>query len=76
MCKTSPDKYVHSKEGMKMFPIGKWSMYPCALCGTSNHDMKKCQRRQSMKENPSKKKVKDKDHFSKKRKKGNDKKGL
>jgi hypothetical protein len=50
-------------------------MYPCASCGTSNHDVEKCRRRQSVQDNPSKKKAKGKDHFSKKRKRGNDKKG-
>jgi hypothetical protein len=38
-CKTSLEKDVHSKEGMNMFPTGKWPMYPCASCGNSNHDM-------------------------------------
>jgi hypothetical protein len=37
MCKESPEKYVHAKgERMKTFPTSKWSMYPCASCGTSN----------------------------------------
>jgi hypothetical protein len=78
MCKTSPEKDVHAKGEMKTFSTdktGKWSMYPCASCGTSNHDMEKCQRRQSVQDNPSKKKAKGKDHFSKQRKRGNDKKG-
>jgi len=57
LCKTCLGRDVHSKEGikkfttrMKKFPTGKidmnvWSMYPCASCGTSNHNMVKCQRR-------------------------------
>jgi hypothetical protein len=72
--KTYLEKHVHSKEGMNMFPTSKWFMHTCASRGTSNHDMAKCQRRQSMQENPSKKKDKGKVHLSKKRKMGNDKK--
>jgi hypothetical protein len=80
-CKTSPGRDVHSKEGMKTFPTSKtgmnlWSMYPCASYGTSNHSMVKCQRRQSLQENPSKKKAKSKGHFPRQKKRGNDKKGL
>jgi hypothetical protein len=72
---------VHSKEGMKTFPTSKigmnlWSKYPCASCGTSNHNMEKCRRRQSLQENPSKKKAKSKGHFPRQKKRGNDKKGL
>jgi hypothetical protein len=76
MCKTSPNKYVHATgERMKTFPIGKWSMYTCASCGISNHGVEKCQRRQSMQDKPYKKNSKGKDHFLKKKKRGNDKKG-
>jgi hypothetical protein len=42
ICKTSLEKYVHSREGMKTFPTGKWSMYPCVSCTTSNHNIEKC----------------------------------
>jgi hypothetical protein len=62
MCKASSGKDVHATgEGMKTFPTGEWSSYPCASCGTSNHDVEKCRRRQSVQVNPSKKKA---DHFS------------
>ena len=47
LCKTSPGRDVHSKEGMKTFPTGKnfiWSTYPCASHGNSNHNMEKFQR--------------------------------
>jgi hypothetical protein len=79
-CKTSPERDVHSKEGMKTFPTSKidkdiWSMYPCASYGTSNHNMEKCRRRKFVQENSSKKKAKGKAHFSKQRKRGNDKNG-
>jgi hypothetical protein len=54
-CKTSPGRDEHSKEGMKTFPTSKtgmnlWSTYPCVLYGTNNHNMVKCQRRQSLQE--------------------------
>jgi hypothetical protein len=78
ICKTSPGRYVHFEEGVKTFPTGKigvWCTHPYASCGTSNHNMVKCQRRQSMQENPSKKKAKGKSHFSRQRKRGNDKNG-
>ena len=58
---------------MKTFSIdntGKWPMYPCASYGTSNCDVEKCLRRQSVQVNPYKKKAKGKDHFSKKIKGG------
>jgi len=46
MCKASSGKDVHAKrEGMKTFPTGEWSSYPCASCGTSNHDVEKYLRR-------------------------------
>jgi hypothetical protein len=48
MCKTYPETYIIANGEMKTFftnKIGKWSMYPYASCGTSNHDMRKCQRR-------------------------------
>jgi hypothetical protein len=73
MCKSSPGKDVHATgEGMKTFPTGEWSSYPCASCGTRNHDVEKYPRRQSVQVNPSKKKA---DHFSSQRKRRNDKKG-
>jgi hypothetical protein len=45
--KTSLERDVHSKEGVKTFPTSKiginvWSKYPCASCGTGNHNMVKC----------------------------------
>jgi len=62
MCKASPEEDVHAKgDGMKNFPTGKWSSYLCASHGTRNHDVEKCQRRQSMKVKPSNKK---KNYFS------------
>jgi hypothetical protein len=73
ICKTSLERDVHSKEGVKTFPNSKmdkniWCMYPCASCGNSNHNMDTCRRRQFVQENPSKKKAKGKGHFSKQRK--------
>jgi hypothetical protein len=73
MCKASPEKDVHARgEGMKTFPTGEWSSYPCASYGTRNHDVEKCRRRQSVQVKPSKKKE---NHFSSQRKRRNDKKG-
>jgi hypothetical protein len=60
---------------MKTFPTRKWSRYPYASCSTNNHDVEKSQSRWYVQVNPSKKKAKGKDHFSKKRKRGNDNKG-
>jgi hypothetical protein len=57
---------------MKTFPIGKWSMYPCASYPASNHDVDKCRRRQFVQVKPSKKKEY---NFSSQRRKMNDKKG-
>ena len=54
---------------------GKWPMHPCVSYVTSNWDVEEFRRRQTVQVNPSKKKVKGKDHFSKQRKRGNDKKG-
>jgi hypothetical protein len=74
MYKSSPGKDVHATgEGMKNFPTGEWSSYPCASCSTRNHDAEKCRRRQFVQLNPSKKKAY---HFSSHRKRRNDKKGL
>jgi hypothetical protein len=43
MCKESLGKDVHSTgEGINTFPTYEWSSYPCASCGTSNHDVEKC----------------------------------
>jgi hypothetical protein len=78
ICKTSPGRDGHSEGRVKTFPTGKigiWSTYPCASCGTSNHNMVKCRRRQSMQEKPSKKKAKGKNHFLRQKKRGNDQKG-
>ena len=44
--KSSLGKDVHATgEGMNTFPTGEWSSYPCASCGTNNHDVDKYLRR-------------------------------
>jgi hypothetical protein len=69
-CKASPGRDEHSNEGMKTFPTSKtgmnlWSMYPCVFCGTNNHCMVKCGKRQSLQEKPSKKEARRQRSFSK-----------
>ena len=62
MCKAYLGKYLHAtREGMKTFPTGEWSSYPCASCETRKHDVEKFPRIQSVQVNTSKKKE---DHFS------------
>jgi len=74
MCKSSPGKDVHAtREGMKTFPNGEWSSYPCASHGTRNHDVKEYLRRNFVRVNPSK--HKEVDHFSSQMKRRNSKKG-
>jgi hypothetical protein len=78
ICKTSPGRDGHFEGRVKTFPTGKigiWSTYPCVACGTSNHNMVKCRRRQFVQEKPSKNKSKGKSHFSRQKKRGNDHKG-